>query len=97
MRRSLTGIHSGTIEVPFLYRISARGLKVFRLCDEWREYKGEKLSGRHSGTIGVPFSVMSGGGYKGVTYRVYTRELKEFRLRDEGCTGEIECSRLQCL
>lgn len=40
MRRSLTGIHSGTIEVPFLYRISARGLKVFRLCDEWREYKG---------------------------------------------------------
>ena len=36
-------------------------------------------------------------GYKGVSYRVYTRELKEFRLRDEGCTGEIECSRLQCL
>ena len=36
-------------------------------------------------------------GFKGVAYRVYTREFRAFRHYDEGCTGEIERSRLQCL
>ena len=70
---------------------------MFHLFDECGGYKGR-------GTIGSTLrdnrsSVFCDErrAFKGGTYQVYTRELKAFRQCDEGYTGEIERSRLQCL